>query len=176
LIDLKAERENAFDSMRFSRESFSNEIDESDLHPEKHDEQRISIFSGIVIDVIGSRSKEDVPMRVTRRLADREGKKADDGTMTSSPDANPTTVAHRPATQTLTPATTTRASDIEKTRECGVSEILRAYLFGALSADAAHLRSAICIGGCVLRLFVVCMFCFVMLFYVFGRSVGETQF
>jgi hypothetical protein len=68
-----------------------------------------------VIDVIGLYLKADAPMRVTRRLADREGKKADDGTMTSSPDTNPTTVADRPATQTLTPATTTRASDIEKT-------------------------------------------------------------
>jgi hypothetical protein len=30
MIDLRAERENAFDSMRFSRESFSNEIEESE--------------------------------------------------------------------------------------------------------------------------------------------------
>jgi hypothetical protein len=101
--------------MRLSCESFSNEIDESDSQHEKHDKQIISIFRGIVIDVIDWRSKEDAPIRVTRRLADREGKKADDGTMTSSPDANPTTVADCPATQTLTPATTTRASDIEKT-------------------------------------------------------------
>jgi hypothetical protein len=32
-------------------ESFSNEIDESDLQFEKHDEQRISMFRGIVIDL-----------------------------------------------------------------------------------------------------------------------------
>jgi hypothetical protein len=44
LIDLRAELENVFDSMRFSRESFLNEIDESDSHHEKHDEQRISTF------------------------------------------------------------------------------------------------------------------------------------
>jgi hypothetical protein len=37
--------------MRFSRESFSNEIDESDLQHEKHDEQRISTSRGILIDL-----------------------------------------------------------------------------------------------------------------------------
>jgi hypothetical protein len=37
--------------MRFSRESFSNEIDESDPQSEKHDEQRTSTFRGIVIDL-----------------------------------------------------------------------------------------------------------------------------
>jgi hypothetical protein len=35
--------ENADDSIRFNREFDSNEIDESDLHDEKHDEPRISI-------------------------------------------------------------------------------------------------------------------------------------
>jgi hypothetical protein len=45
-------------------------------------------------------------MRVTRSVAAREGKKADDGTMTTSPDANPTTVADSADAQTLTPATT----------------------------------------------------------------------
>jgi hypothetical protein len=43
IIDLRAEDENAFDSMRRSCDSFSNEIDESDVQYEKHDEQRISI-------------------------------------------------------------------------------------------------------------------------------------
>jgi hypothetical protein len=107
VIDLKAESENAYDSMRLSRESFSNEIDESELQYEKHDEQRTSASRGIVIDVIRWPSKELAPMCVTRRLAAREGKKADDGTMTSSPDANPTTVADPAAARTLTPATTT---------------------------------------------------------------------
>jgi hypothetical protein len=51
-------------------------------------------------------------MRKILRLTAREGKKADDGTITSSPDTNPTTVADPPAAQTLRPATTTRASDI----------------------------------------------------------------
>jgi hypothetical protein len=53
VIDLRPEKKNAFDWMRFSRESFSNEIDESDLQKEKHDEQRISAFRGMVIDMIG---------------------------------------------------------------------------------------------------------------------------
>jgi hypothetical protein len=33
------------------RESFSNEIDESDSQDEKHDEQRLSTFRGTVIDL-----------------------------------------------------------------------------------------------------------------------------
>jgi hypothetical protein len=48
IIDLRAENENAFDSMRRNRESCSNEIDESDWQDEKHDEQTISILFGIV--------------------------------------------------------------------------------------------------------------------------------
>jgi hypothetical protein len=35
------EEENALDSMRINSESHSNEIDESDLQNEKHDERRI---------------------------------------------------------------------------------------------------------------------------------------
>jgi hypothetical protein len=50
IIDLRAEPQNAYDSMRFSRESCSNEFDESDLQDKKHDEQIISTFRGIVID------------------------------------------------------------------------------------------------------------------------------
>jgi hypothetical protein len=34
--------------MRLSRELFSNEIDESELQYEKHDEQRIAILNGII--------------------------------------------------------------------------------------------------------------------------------
>jgi hypothetical protein len=42
VIDLREEqKENAFDSMRVNSEFVSNEIDESDLQHEKHDEQRI---------------------------------------------------------------------------------------------------------------------------------------
>jgi hypothetical protein len=36
--------------MRFSCESGSNEIDESDLQYEKHDDPRIAAFRGISID------------------------------------------------------------------------------------------------------------------------------
>jgi hypothetical protein len=35
------QKENAFDSMRVNSESVSNEIDESDLQPQKQYEQRI---------------------------------------------------------------------------------------------------------------------------------------
>jgi hypothetical protein len=41
VIDLREELANAFDSMCVNSESVSNEIDESDSQPEKHDEQRI---------------------------------------------------------------------------------------------------------------------------------------
>jgi hypothetical protein len=42
VIDLREEQEeNEFDSMRVNSESVSNEIDESDVQSEKHDEQRI---------------------------------------------------------------------------------------------------------------------------------------
>jgi hypothetical protein len=41
VIDLREEYINAFDSMCVNSESVSNEIDESELHDEKHDEQRI---------------------------------------------------------------------------------------------------------------------------------------
>jgi hypothetical protein len=51
LIDLREQLQNASDSICFNRESCSNEIDESDLHDEKHDEQRISTERGIVIDL-----------------------------------------------------------------------------------------------------------------------------
>jgi hypothetical protein len=37
--------------MRVNSESDSNEIDESDLQNEKHDEQRIWTWGGIVIDL-----------------------------------------------------------------------------------------------------------------------------
>jgi hypothetical protein len=37
-------------SICFNPEFDSNEIDESDLHSAKHDEQRISTFRGMIID------------------------------------------------------------------------------------------------------------------------------
>jgi hypothetical protein len=51
VIDLRPEEENADDSIRHSHESFSNEIDENELHSEKHDEQKISTPRGIAIDL-----------------------------------------------------------------------------------------------------------------------------
>jgi hypothetical protein len=113
VIDLRAEEENAFDSMRVSRESFSNEIDRSDLQDKKQDEQRTSAFRGIVINLTGWPMKGPRPTRATRRLTAREGKKADDGTITSPPDINPTVVADPRSAETLRPATTISASDIE---------------------------------------------------------------
>jgi hypothetical protein len=74
-IDLRAEPENASDSMRFSREPFSNEIDESDWQHEKHDEQRTSAFRGTVIDLIHWRSKECAPMCVTRKRQPERGRR-----------------------------------------------------------------------------------------------------
>jgi hypothetical protein len=42
VIDLREEQyQNVFDSIRVNSESVSNEIDESDVHPQKHSEQRI---------------------------------------------------------------------------------------------------------------------------------------
>jgi hypothetical protein len=41
VIDSRAEEQNVNDAIRCSRESFSNEIDESDMQYEKHDEQII---------------------------------------------------------------------------------------------------------------------------------------
>jgi hypothetical protein len=42
VIELREEQyENAFDSIRANSESVSNKIDESDVHRQKHSEQRI---------------------------------------------------------------------------------------------------------------------------------------
>jgi hypothetical protein len=49
-IDRNEERESASDSIRVNRESDSNETAESDLHAEKHFEQRTSTVPGIKID------------------------------------------------------------------------------------------------------------------------------
>jgi hypothetical protein len=71
VIDLKVEPENASDSMRCSRESFSNEIDESEWQFEKYDQRRTAVSRGIVINVIDWSSKEYAPMQATRALAAR---------------------------------------------------------------------------------------------------------
>jgi hypothetical protein len=49
-IDSRDDSENADDSIRFNREFDSNEIDESDPQPAKHDDPRISTLHGISID------------------------------------------------------------------------------------------------------------------------------
>jgi hypothetical protein len=49
-IDLSDESENANDSIRVNRDFDSNEIEESDLHDKKQNEQRISTLDGITID------------------------------------------------------------------------------------------------------------------------------
>jgi hypothetical protein len=49
IIDLRFENENAFNSIRFNDDGDSNEIDESDLQCEKHDDPRISMKCGITI-------------------------------------------------------------------------------------------------------------------------------
>jgi hypothetical protein len=41
MIDLREDQVNTFDSMHVNSDSVSNEIDESDLHAAKHDEQKI---------------------------------------------------------------------------------------------------------------------------------------
>jgi heat shock protein HspQ len=72
VIDLRPEKRNAYDSMRFSREPFSNEIDESDLQFKKHDEQRISTFRGIVIDLRPQESNAYDSMRFSRESFSNE--------------------------------------------------------------------------------------------------------
>jgi hypothetical protein len=49
-IDWRKHDENAHDSIRFKTEFDSNDIAESDSHPEKHSEQRISTLREISID------------------------------------------------------------------------------------------------------------------------------
>jgi hypothetical protein len=46
-IDSRFENKNAFDSIRFNDDGDSNEIDESDLQFEKHNDPRISTKFGI---------------------------------------------------------------------------------------------------------------------------------
>jgi hypothetical protein len=63
--------------MRFSRELFSNEIDESDRQFEKHDEQRISTFRGIVIDLGAEPKNAFDSMRFSRESLFNETDESD---------------------------------------------------------------------------------------------------
>jgi hypothetical protein len=58
--------------MRVNRESDSNEIDESDLQHEKHREQRISAFRGIMIDRSDDLENADDSIRVNRESDSNE--------------------------------------------------------------------------------------------------------
>jgi hypothetical protein len=58
--------------MRLSRESFSNEIDESEWQYEKHEEQRISTSQGIVIDLKPEPENESDSMRLSRESFSNE--------------------------------------------------------------------------------------------------------
>jgi hypothetical protein len=49
-IERSEQSENALDSIRVNREFDSNETDKSDVHEEKHSEQRIWQLRGIAID------------------------------------------------------------------------------------------------------------------------------
>jgi hypothetical protein len=63
---------NASDAMHLSCERFSNEIDESDLHVEKHDEQRISTRQGIAIDLRPEPVNESDAMCINRKSFSNE--------------------------------------------------------------------------------------------------------
>jgi hypothetical protein len=65
-------RANASISIRFKRESGSNEIDESDLHPQKHDDPRISTFRGISIESSDENEKASESIRINREFDSNE--------------------------------------------------------------------------------------------------------
>jgi hypothetical protein len=72
VIDVRAVEKNAVDSMRFSCESFSNEIDESDSQFEKQNEQRISTHRRIVIDLRPEEKNAFDSMRFSRESFSNE--------------------------------------------------------------------------------------------------------
>jgi hypothetical protein len=58
--------------IRVNRESDSNEIDESYRHDQKHSEQRISTFRGIMIDWSDDDENADDSIRVNRESDSNE--------------------------------------------------------------------------------------------------------
>jgi hypothetical protein len=68
-----------------------------------------------VIDVIFVPRNGKLPIRVTLSVAANEGKKTDEGTTMAPAEcgSNSVAVADLPETQSLTPATTKEASDIQ---------------------------------------------------------------
>jgi hypothetical protein len=120
--------------MRVNSESVSNEIHESDSQYEKHDEQRIRIWRGIMTPVIAARANARTPIWVMPRTGARQGKKTDEGTMISPRDAKSTirmmTAANAPDGQTQTPATGKQGSAILgecNIDHCAVPYTLRSY-------------------------------------------------
>jgi hypothetical protein len=129
--------------MCVNSESLSNEIDESDLQCEKHDEQRIWTWRGIGIYLIDLPLGLKQRIRITSSVAAREGKKTEEGTMTSPSQreaesqskSNPITVADPSEAQILTPATTEHSSYILTNRKIWyweVAQILR-VVFGGIT-------------------------------------------
>jgi hypothetical protein len=101
--------------MRRKTEPVSNEIDESDLQPEKLDEQIISTEREMIKHLIGVFSNARRPICVTRRLSTNDGKKTCDGTCTIEvrrPETSPITTACPPDAQTSTPPMKTLETDI----------------------------------------------------------------
>jgi hypothetical protein len=72
IIDLRSETKNAADSMRHNREPLSNEIDESDLQIEKHDEQRTCKLRRIVIDLRAEEENAQGSIRRSRESLSNE--------------------------------------------------------------------------------------------------------
>jgi hypothetical protein len=66
-IDSSFECENAFDSIRFNDDGNSNEIDESDLQCEKHDDPTILIEFGITILFAKSNPRINLEFTISRR-------------------------------------------------------------------------------------------------------------
>jgi hypothetical protein len=93
--------------MRSKTEPVSNEIDESDLQPEKLDEEIISTEREIVKHPIGVFSNARLPIRVTGRVWANDGKKTWAGTWTIEGrrlETSPITTASPPDAQTSTPS------------------------------------------------------------------------
>jgi hypothetical protein len=65
VIDLRAEELNADDSMRLSRESFANEIDESDSQFQKQSSGILSMMQGSLLDNVDT---QRLQIRINRWL------------------------------------------------------------------------------------------------------------
>jgi hypothetical protein len=77
VTDLSDEIENALDSIRVNREFNANDTEESDLHPEKHDDPRISTFRRIWIDSSDENENALDSIRVNRKFDSNEIEESD---------------------------------------------------------------------------------------------------